>query len=66
MTRSIGGTGPDKSVVFNNIGPGTGAKEVTNDRDPGEKNEAEKAVKETEAAAAAKKKEDSKPVPITI
>jgi len=67
-TGSMGGASPHKSVVFNNLGPGTGVKEKLEQqmREIQEKkNEAEKAVKEAEAAAA-KKKDDSKPVAITV
>ena len=49
-----------------NLDPGAAVKGSWSNRDPGEKNEAEKAVKEAEAAATAKKKDDSKPVAITI
>lgn len=67
-TGSMGGASPHKSVVFNNLGPGAGVKEKLEQqmREIQEKkNEAEKAVKEAEAAAA-KKKDDSKPVAITV
>ena len=39
---------------------------VADERDPGEKNEAEKALWEAEADATVKKKDDSKPVAISI
>ncbi|KAK2463131.1 hypothetical protein APHAL10511_004786 [Amanita phalloides] len=66
-TGSMGGHSPHKSVTFNTAGPGAGVKEKLEQqmREIQErKNEAEKAVREAEAAAA--KKKDSKPVAIAV
>ncbi|KAF8633313.1 hypothetical protein AX17_004486 [Amanita inopinata Kibby_2008] len=68
-TGSMGPASPHKSVTFNNSGPGTGVKEklARQMKEIQEKKcEAEKAVKEAEAAAAANKKDDSKPVAIAV
>jgi len=66
-TGSMGGPSPHKSVTFNQPGAGIREKLQKQMKEIEEKkNEAEKAVKDAEAAASGGKKDDAKPVAIAV